>query len=74
MKDFKIKLTDIPLGSWDTYGNWYPNLNLNMSVAQQRRHNMVGGHFKVEPVDLHCCLFVDEPETLFKKIRRLIID
>jgi len=50
-----MKLTDIPIGSWDLQGNWFPNLNLlpEMSVAAQRRHNMIGGHFnRPRPCDL----------------------
>ena len=44
--EFTIKYEDIPLGSWDLYGNWYPNLNLKMSAADQYKHNKAGGHFK----------------------------
>jgi hypothetical protein len=40
-----FNVTDIPLGSWDARGNWMPNYRLEMTVAQQRRHNIMGGHF-----------------------------
>lgn len=40
-----IKFTDIPMGAWDSDGRWQPNLNLKMSVAEQAKHNLVGGHF-----------------------------
>ena len=45
MEDFKIKCTDIPIGYWDTYGNWFPNLTMKMSVEDQFKHNLEGGHF-----------------------------
>jgi len=70
MSEFKMKFTDIPLGTWDMKGNWYPNLNLNMSVSDQRKHNIIGGHFKkLKPDSYRAVLVALDPEpTLLERI------
>jgi len=74
ISDIKIKLTDIPLGSWDLHGNWYPSLGLiidgTMSESKQRRHNMIGGHYNKLKPDAYRAVFVAMPEdpTLFERV------
>ena len=71
MSEFKMKFTDIPLGIWDMRGNWYPNHNLNMTEDEQRRHNMIGGHYKKVSPDAYRAVVVvmpDEPTLLERSI------
>ncbi len=68
-KEWSIKFTDIPLGIWDIYGHWQPNLNLEMSISDQIRHNIIGGHFKkiYPPTELIIRLTSVEDPSLWEK-------
>ncbi len=70
-KEWGIKFTDIPLGTWDLQGRWWPNFHLEMSEAEQRRHNMIGGHYKNQynPDDFTTVWsYVDPEPTMLDKV------
>jgi len=68
-EEWSMKFTDIPLGQWDMRGNWYPNLNLNMSIADQRRHNIIGGHYPASNIDdYHMVCVAESNPTLWQKL------
>lgn len=58
--NMEIKVSTIPMGAWDIDGRWYPNLNLEMTIAEQIEHNIKGGYARTWKLPVQLTYIINE--------------